>query len=262
MISCNVKGRLGNQMFQIAAAYALAIDNNDRCIFPISVDGATPNPFERLFYANTILRNITYGYDFTSIKKVYSEPGFHYSKIPYEQDLMLDGYFQSEKYFSHRRKEVLSLFSTTDYVEERLKKYSEAGITNDDNFVAVHIRRGDYVNLSHAHKNLAESSDYYDTAFEKFSGKKKVFFSDDVEWCRKYFGPDNIFISGSEADVVEMFLFSRIKNKIIANSSFSWWGAWLGDDKKTNVIAPKTWFGPDNSHLITDDVIPTNWQKV
>jgi hypothetical protein len=249
-------------MFQIAASHALAIDNNDRCVFPMSVEGATPNPFERLFYANTILRNITYGYDFTSIKKIYSEPGFHYNKIPYEQNLMLDGYFQSEKYFSHRRKEILALFSITDYVEERLKIYEDSGIVGSDEFVAVHIRRGDYVGLSDAHKNLAESSDYYSTAFKRFSDKKKVFFSDDIEWCRRYFGSDNVFIPGSEADVVEMFLFSRIKNKIIANSSFSWWGAWLGDNSSTVTVAPKTWFGPGNSHLITDDVIPLSWEKV
>ena len=246
-------------MFQIATAYALAIDNNDHCVFPLHVEGATPNTQERVFYANTILRNITYGYDFRSINKIYRESGFHYKEIQYEKNMVLDGYFQSEKYFSHRRKQILNLFSATSYIENQLDKYAD--IIHSDDFAAVHVRRGDYVNLSNVHSNLAECSNYYDVALKIFEDKKKVFFSDDIGWCYNRFGSDNIFVHDDENDVVEMFLFSRIRNKIISNSSFSWWGDWLGDENRSRVIAPKTWFGPGNSHLNTEDVIPAQWER-
>jgi hypothetical protein len=172
--------------------------------------------------------------------------------------LLLDGYFQSEQYFAHRRREILDLFSTTSYIEDRLKKYDDL-LSND--FVAVHIRRGDYVSLSDVHANLCEHTTYYDAAFDMFKGKKKVFFSDDWQWCYQNFGPDNIYIK-NENDVVEMFLFSKMPNKIIANSSFSWWGAWLGENENSRIIAPQKWFGKDNSHLSTESVIPPRWTKI
>ena len=258
MITCNLKGRLGNQLFQIATTHALAIDNNDRCVFPLGIEGATPNIYERTFYANTILRNIVYGYDFSWVRSIHREPGFHYSKINYQDGMLLDGYFQSEKYFAHQRDEVVKLFSPSEYVTNRVNRYS--GIINFDDCVAVHVRRGDYVKLSNVHTNLAEKSSYYENALNIFADKKKIFFSDDIQWCKQKFGDQHIYID-NENDVVELFLFSRISSKIIANSSFSWWAAWLGnfEDK---VIAPKQWFGPNNSHLNTEDVIPERWERI
>jgi len=258
MITCNLKGRLGNQLFQIATAHALALDNGDRCIFPLGIEGATPNIYERTFYANTVLRNIVYGYDFSWIKSIYREPGFHYSKIGYQDGLLLDGYFQSEKYFVHQRDRILELFSPSEYITERVERYTE--VINFGECVAVHVRRGDYVKLSDVHTNLAENSPYYTDALSKFSNKKKVFFSDDIQWCKQKFGDQHTYVA-NENDVVELFLFSKMSSKIIANSSFSWWGAWLGsfDDE---VIAPKQWFGQNNSHLNTEDVIPQRWKRI
>ena len=258
MITANLMGRLGNQMFQIAAAHSLAIDNNDKAVFPIIPQGTIPTAQEQLFYVSTILNNVTYGYDFSWIKSVYKEPEFCYNKIPYQNDIMLNGYFQSERYFVDNAKAIRSLFSTNDYIESRLEKYSS--ICNDSH-VAVHVRRGDYVEQSDTHANLAEHAGYYQKVFEHFKGKKIVVFSDDIEWCFKTFGNDCLYVS-NENDVVEMFLFSRIPNKAIANSSFSWWGAWLGENKESNIIAPSTWFGPNNSHLETKDVIPNRWKKL
>ena len=87
-------------------------------------------------------------------------------------------------------------------------------------------------------------------------------FSDDIKWCKDNFteGPF-IFVGGGE-DYIDLHLMSKCKNNIIANSSFSWWGAWLNNNENKRVIAPKDWFGSSNSHLNTDDLIPGDWEII
>jgi len=254
MLTANLMGRLGNQMFQIAATYSLAIDNNDVCMFPLISNGTSPQSHEQLFYLETILSRVTYGHDFSWIRNVYEEKSFVYKKIPYAPDLALNGYFQSENYFSENMNFIRNLFCPTKYVEDKLEKYKS--FFNKKN-VAIHIRRGDYVKLSDHHTNLAEESNYYHIAMSKFPDCKFVFFSDDIEWCKKKFGSEHCFIS-NEKDVVEMYIFSKIPNKIIANSTFSWWGAWL-DENPNLIISPQEWFGHKNANLLTKTLIPEAW---
>ncbi len=259
-IAANLMGRLGNQMFQIAAAHSLAIDNGDYAVFPVIPQGTIPQAHEQLFYVSSILSNVTYGYEFSWIKSRYDEPTFEYSQIPYHEDLLISGYFQSEKYFAHNASAIRDLFSVTPYIENQLKKY--ANICNDEH-VALHVRRGDYLQPQNAgHTNLGQKTQYYATAIREFPDKKRVIFSDDIDWCKSAWGENNVFIE-NENDVVEMFLFSRIPNKIIANSSFSWWGAWLGDNNNNaSVVAPEKWFGEKNSHLSTATIIPERWKRI
>ena len=256
-ITANLMGRLGNQMFQIATAHSLALDHGDKALFPLVPQGTAPQPHEQLFYANTIFSNVTYEYDFSWIKSVYNEISFRYTKIPYSKGTLINGYFQSEKYFVHNRKEIKNLFNCNDFIEKKLEKYSHIC---SDKYVAIHIRRGDYLQQSDTHTNLGEHTQYYQEALKHFEGKTKIFFSDDIEWCKSVHQDDSIFIE-NENDVVELFLFSRIPNKIIANSSFSWWAAWLGD-YGSSVVAPSKWFGPKNSHLDCSDVIPERWVRI
>ena len=258
MITANLMGRLGNQMFQIAAAESLAFDNSDKAIFPLIPQGTIPTASEQLFYLSSVLNNVTYGYDFSWIKSMYKEGNFNYSAIPYQEDMMINGYFQSEKYFCHNSGLIRNLFSTNDYIESRLARYTS--VCNDEH-VAVHVRRGDYVSQADTHTNLAENEGYYQSVFNHFPGKTMVIFSDDIQWCSSVFGEECVYVA-NENDVVEMFLFSRIPNKAIANSSFSWWGAWLGEESSKEIVAPKKWFGPKNSHLDTSDVIPNRWTKL
>ena len=121
------------------------------------------------------------------------------------------------------------------------KVYGNLSFFENKDLVAVHVRRGDYVKLSHVHSNLAENHDYYKAAMSYFKGKKFVFFSDDIEWCRSKFGKDNLYIT-SISDISDMYIMGKIPNKIIANSSFSWWSAWLFEKNNHSIIAPKNWF--------------------
>ena len=95
---------------------------------------------------------------------------------------------------------------------------------------------------------------------QKFSPEHTfAFFSDDIEWCKQTFeGDNNVFVEKQD-DVLDLYLMSKITNNIIANSSFSWWAAWLNENKDKTVISPKEWFGPRNQHLNRRDTTPEGW---
>jgi hypothetical protein len=260
MISGELMGRLGNQMFIIAAAHSLAYDNKDSVVFPDSLTGITPTIKEAQLHKNTILRKLKYTNDLSFVKYVHVEPSNHsYLQIEYKEDMFLKGYFQSEKYFNHNRQKILELFSPQKQIDNFLNnKYAD--IINSDNSVSVHVRRGDYLKLSEFHAVLGK--EYYDKAMSKYHGARFVFFSDDIEWCRSTFNSDDCFFVDKQDDVLDLYLMSKITNNVIANSSFSWWGAWMNENKNKTVVCPSRWFGPQNSHLIRKDLTPTSWNVI
>jgi len=261
MISAELMGRLGNQMFIIAAAHSLAVDNDDKAVFSRHLSGITPTDRERAIHKNTILRKIKYADDLSFIENVYHEPTDHsYKKIAYKPNLFLRGYFQSEKYFAHNRKEILDLFSPLDQINSYLeKKYSD--LINNHSFVSVHVRRGDYLKYSDYHAIMGKP--YYDKAMKTFNKDCKfVFFSDDIEWCKETFPKSgNVFIENQD-DILDLYLMSKIPNNIIGNSSFSWWAAWLNESSDKKVVAPSLWFGPNNMHLDRSSLTPESWEVI
>ena len=259
MIGAQTQGRLGNQMFIVATTYSLALDNNDSVTFPEDVICVTlPTPKETSIHRNTVFRDIKYTNDLSFVKNVYHEPEDHsYQQIEYAENMFLVGYFQSEKYFKHNREKIIELFSPIPQIDALLnKKYGD--LINKDKIVSVHVRRGDYLKFSDYHANIG--GDYYSQAIKQFpSDYTYVFFSDDIDWCKQTFnGPNNIFIEKQD-DVLDLYLMSKIKNNIIANSSFSWWAAWLNQNQDKKVVAPKVWFGPKNQHLCREDLTPKEW---
>jgi hypothetical protein len=101
--------------------------------------------------------------------------------------------------------------------------------------------------------------DYYRNAIAEFSDDTRfLVFSDDIQWCKENFKGDNFHFIEGEKDYVDLYLMSLCNNNIIANSSFSWWGAWLNNTPNKKVIAPKQWFGKAKQ-LNTKDLIPETW---
>jgi hypothetical protein len=256
MITTYLQGGLGNILFQISTAYSLALDNNDECIFDLDNGNFTQrNPND---YKSNILKNVKNGdiRDGWNVKHTYTENGFEYNKIKYQKDMKLEGYFQSEKYFNHNRKKILNLFGLNEF-----------GINSgmnpifSSNTVSLHVRRGDY--LSQTHMFSTCGLDYYKEAISKFPFANHIIvFSDDIEWCKENFTEGRfLFVEDSE-DYHDLYLMSICKNNIIANSSFSWWGAWLNQNENKKVIAPSKWFGNSNSHLDTKDLIPESWEII
>jgi len=252
-------GRLGNCMFQYATVLGAARWNKHK---PIAWLGNVPY-MEDCFVLGSVEDRKKYA-DFL----VYMEPQNHFgysetlTKLPEDKNIDLYGYFQTEKHFKHIEQEVRDNFTFTELVTIPAAEK----IPCDDMCVSVHIRRGDYLNAQNFHP--CPPLDYYATALNHFPKHRPIFFSDDIEWCKKVFSgflrnrSGAVFIDNEDtistsnavpSDMtayVDMCAMSLCDSHIIANSSYSWWGAWLG---KGETVAPKTWFGPDG---------PKNWQDI
>jgi hypothetical protein len=199
-------------------------------------------------------------------KSFYEKNAFIYDPAFFDigRNVNIFGYFQSEKYFKFIRKDILNIFkfkgaSDPNYLEVVRKIQAS-------NSVSVHIRRGDYVlnktaNAFHGVLSIA----YYKKALNHIKAnvaKPKIFlFSDDPEWVRKNFSFigrfDLVDFNRGELSYRDMELMSLCKHNIIANSSFSWWGAWLNLNKDKIVIAPKKWLRDESVPL--NDIIPESW---
>jgi hypothetical protein len=268
MITCNVLGPskidglhlagLGNQMFTIATTIALALDNNDEAIFPDLKDKQWYGS-----YTENIFRNLEIKGNKSFVKNLYSQPGWKFSKIPYAKDMCLNGYFQSEKFFQHRREELLKIFEMPSSIRNYiLNKYES--IFSMKNLVGVHVRRNDFLTPRLSQFHHSQTIDYYYKAMSLFENNSNfIFFSDDISWCKENFDYKNntYFIEG-ETDVIDLYFMSMMEHNIIANSTFSWWGAWLNDNPDKIVIVPKKWYGPKNSHLEDNDIVPDSWRII
>lgn len=169
---------------------------------------------------------------------------FHYEEKKIPNVCIIEGFFQSEKYFPNTRDKILNLFNIGD------KKINK---------VAVHVRRGDYLKNPNYHTVLKR--EYYDKAFKMFPDKEMLVFSDDLEWCRQNFLGERFSFMDKGNDLQQIMLMSMCEHNIIANSSFSWWGAWLNKDENKKVVAPKDWFGPLVG-LETKDIYCDSWQVI
>lgn len=263
MIYSYLEGRLGNILFEIATGASLAKRMNvpfkalicspellgkpDSCLMSEYVE-----PFRR-----SILRNVDLSDQFPENQKVYKEPTFHYRALPAEKDILLKGFFQSEKYFDE--KVVRDLFridpDTLSYIQ---KKY---GYILDMNPVSILVRRGDYLKLQFKHPVCQMS--YYKNAISAFDiDSVFLVISDDIKWCKKKFRGDNFFFVDDEPPLIDLYLQSLCTHNIISNSSFGWWGAWLNPNIKKKVICPTPWFAPLEKNMNTKDLCPAGWIKM
>ena len=239
-------GRLGNQLFQIAAAHGLARKNSDIA------------KFYKWEYSDFFKTPINQSLISSEIAGIYSEPAFNFKEIPYRRGIDLVGYFQTEKYFSHCKEDIRNIF---EFNESLIKQGDELFIENS---CSVHVRRTDYLNVAEYHP--FPGLEYYKNAMNlmRDSGVNKfVFFSDDIGWCKDNFGlNDSISYAEGNTNIRDLYLMSKCRHNIIANSSFSWWGAWLNKNEDKIVIAPSVWFGPAKKGTITDDLYCEGWIKM
>jgi hypothetical protein len=248
MISCRLSGGLGNYMFQIAAAYTLANRVGTEALIDLSSAIKVQGHIDK--YRSNIFRKVNEG-RFNN-KYNYHEPSFSYNEIPLRDDMKLNGYFQSDKYID--RDIILDLYKPDN---EILKSLGMSMNINTET-TSIHVRRGDY--LQKLDRHPPQPIEYYREALEIIKPKSNILvFSDDIEWCKDNFS-DVEFIEGNP-DHIDLYAMSMCKNNIIANSSFSWWAAYLNINVGKKVIAPKLWFGI-NKPLNTKDLIPESWTKL
>lgn len=241
MITCSTlgkNGRLGNQLFQIAAVIGLA-----------KLSGHTYG-FPEWAYQDAFVKPLPSAPE--DYYKMTKEKNLDYYPIDVQSDTNYDlyGYFQSEKYFSEAQDLVKEYLT---FNEDRFKRLREI----KPGTIAVHVRRGDYVgNPNYAQLPLS----YYLESIEYLQSKgleNVLIFSDDIEWCEEQF-PGTFNFSDGRTEIEDLYLISKCEAVVMSNSSFSWWGAWLNGTE--HVIAPNIWFdGPLKNHSTGNDLIPSRW---
>ena len=246
-------GGLGNQMHIIATAYALARRLGTVAAFPRETNenliGITP----RKSYAKTILKYIDRQPH--PAYPIYREPRFNFNPLPPRNNLILSGYFQTEKYFKDYKADITSLFMRYFYETKSIKEFVNGFFEKERTTIAVHIRRGDYLKFPKIHP--IQTADYYLEGINYIVGKHNiakpviVMFSDDMDWCmsdknslyKTLEALDvEVWFCNVSSDIVEFYTMAHCDHHVIANSSFSWWAAWLCPNKNT-IVAPKKWFG-------------------
>ena len=269
MIGFNALGRMGrlcNQMFQYAALKGIARNiGADICIpyYENAVDDGMGNMLRTELFDSFDL-DVNKGLLNNGHAPVVQERFFHFDEELFKlcpDHVSLQGYFQSEKYFKHIENEIRNDFTFNIGISQPCEEMIETV----DNPIALHIRRGDYVKNSVNHPVC--SVEYYKAALDHFDSDRNVIvFSDDPSWCHEQdtFSDDRFIISENSDNRVDLCLMSLCSDFIIANSTYSWWGAWLSSNKNKKVIAPVQWFGKTGytKDHNTKDLIPDDWIKI
>jgi hypothetical protein len=275
MIVIKIKGGLGNQMFQYAVAKAYALEKNRPFLLDTSI-------FESYKLHNYGLHHFamqpTFFKPFTKwqlkLKKLvgkvvyFNEDNYAFNfnanlfGLP-SNLLFLEGYFQTERYFLKYENEIRADFEIISPLKQQTK--DTIAYMQTVNAVSIHFRRGDYIgNAVHE----TDKTEYYQEAMKIIESKIEnpvyFLFSDDMPWVKENFTTNfethYIDFNDAATNFEDIKLMSSCKHNIMANSSFSWWGAWLNPNKNKTVIAPKLWF--NNETVNTSDVIPENWIKL
>ena len=245
MVSFRPFGRMGNFLFMAANCIAYSLRHDLDFSMPYSTNDSYWNPI----YLNHLI-NEEYVQGREDI--LINEPHYHYIPVPFREEwrgryIILNGYYQSEKYFKEYRKEILVLFNYKWHIKKDL--------------VSVHVRRGDY--LKYPEKHPYYGKEWLEEAMKLFPDKKFKFFSDDIAWCKQNFSErDDCEFSENndiEADLVEM---SCCEHNIISSSTFGWWSAWLNKNENKKVVVPNLWFCEGYMNMETKDVIPESWIKI
>jgi len=257
MVGSVLKGGLGNMMFQIAAAEAVAVEINADAIFYPLTSGIIHRQPDA--YINNIFRNVKFDQDPVYLN-TYAEPRFSYSELPKYDHFLYDGYFQSEMYFSEYSDHIKNMFGPTpDFIDETLKRYPDI-LTS----CGIHVRRGDFLKFPDIHPVLSPSyfSKGFDTINEISKDVSKTYvFTNDLDWCVNNLLIDNVEFISNDNDWEDLWMMSMCKHYVISNSTFSWWGAWLGASSNSIIIAPDTWFGP-RGYQDTQDLYCKDWIRI
>ena len=248
-------GGLGNQMFQVAAAYAHCRRSGKTLKISQRSMGATGY---KPTYWDTYMRDLKANVSARKSGVSWKEPSFAYTPIPAETQV-LAGYYQSSRYFHDCAADIRKLFHPGPATHIKMLKAHGGLLVSKPYATVVHIRRGDYFGsdeLRERHGIL--TADWYRRALTKAKVESKdvLVFSDDLAWCS---GLD--FLQGAtfvdEPDeVVALHLMSQFRHFILSNSSFSWWAAWLSGAE--DVVVPGSWFGPSGPQD-TQDIYEPNW---
>jgi Glycosyl transferase family 11 len=297
MIVVRLRGGLGNQLFQYAAGRALAEHHGvalkldlytytrhkyrtfELGNFNIDCIEATRQEVHQYTGSNPIGRFFNKRENYLRSPKVFAQPHYHYYedffKLP--PDLYLSGYWQSEKYFAAHRDEFLKRYVPRHPMDLKNQEYLEQ--IQKTNSVGLHVRRGDYIGQQYNQFYGGLQEDYYRKAVslvkEKIDSPTFFVFSDDLGWCRKNLDLDlAVFVEGNSGvnAFKDLGLMAACQHNVIANSTFSWWGAWLNQNPDKFVVGPRQWFKKSYNekrepvypcrYYNTKDLLPGDWTTI
>lgn len=272
-------GRLGNQMFEYATLRGIATKHGySWCIPPFYVKGIENYSLNECFKMESVKeQNLKYIENIQYVQERF----FHFDQELFDgcpDNVSLHGFFQSEKYFKHISDEIRKDFTFLDEYLEPCREFISQFDGQEP--IMLHVRRGDpnlidprgfkwaYVNCSDQHP--VQPLEYYQNALSHFDDSQPIIvFSDSPEWVKEqqFFDNDRFFISeptdkysdGSYLPYIDLCLMSLCSHAIIANSTMSWWGAWLQVNPNKKVVAPKMWFGPVYADKDTTDLYLEDW---
>lgn len=268
MIVVKLFGGLGNQIFQYAYGRELQARGHDvkfhrHDLLPSVISNPESEPAHHRDHAR-------YGLDGFNVKIEFSEPtgkeismwdmAFHPEMLDVPDGVTLAGHWQCEKYFpsvvAELRDELWPVAKPNPQVAYWLEKIEAAG----ERSVALHVRRGDYTMPENMQYHGVCSAEYYQQALAKIGNIRQVFiFSDDPQWCRENMGDIGEVIE-TRNRYWDLHLIRQCHNAIIANSSYSWWGAWLGQENSHIIVAPQKWFV--TLQMESKDIVPERWIKL
>jgi hypothetical protein len=262
IVTIQLMGGLGNQMFQIATTYSYGkkwgLDSKfdlKNCYTPLQGNPSlkySDNLFQTLhrFGERDNFFGQTYRYD---------ENYQPYREIPFfDGNVILNGYFQNQKYFLGYDEDVKNLFSFSKESDIKVSDFL-LGLNKNKSNTSIHIRRGDYLKFPNIHPTC--DLIYYKKAIDHFENSNFIIVSDDINWCKENLRGDNIFYSPFTYEVDDLNLLRSCDNNIIANSTFSWWGAYLNKNTEKKIVSPSVWFGIDGPKY-GEDIIHENWIKI
>jgi hypothetical protein len=271
MITCNLKGGIGNQLFQIATSYALAKQQDvSFAIIDQQFEGAGTGSHPSKYYANLFQRvpRITISKNNTPIR-VYKEPKWTYTPITESVQpniiLQLDGYFQSEQYFQEYSSEIKQLFTPPGGIQQWLKTNSVIfeqfpELFEDHDFCFIGVRRGDYVAKAAFHNPCG--MDYFSKALAALPATRYYIGSDDIAWCKQHFQGSQFVFFDIQDDLTQLIMGCLFKNYIIANSTFHWWMSFLSVFPELRIVAPDKWLFGVNARFEEYSTIYRDGMKV
>lgn len=268
------RGRLGNQMFQYASLVGIAKNMGyEHCIpdhskvswFHKHIDGniiTVHHQLQHIFELNHLNGRfgVIDGNEIDVHQHEFCEELFN--ECP--DNSSLDGHFESYKYFENADEEIRKDYTFQSHILESSIKFHNKNKT--DHPVCINIRRGDYIKFQDHHPICTEEY-YFDCINQLGNDRQYVVISDDIEWCKTIFIGNNFIFSDADNDEIkkahfDMCVGSLCSDFIIANSTFSWWLSYLGEDKNKKVFMPDPWFGSALQHLDTSGYYPSNVIKI
>lgn len=292
MIITNLHGGLGNQLFQYAAGLALAVRHGTN----LKVDSGR---FSRFGQWGFVLDRLRMPLEHATQGEVRRYAGFTHSRLSRAlfhlrrrfqpawprtycrqtqggqlgfltgagADSYLDGYWQDERYFTAIRGRLLQ--ETECVRDPSPERRGLLALAANPGSASIHVRRGDYAAVAATHaRHGCLGAAYYGAAIERLSeaspGGARLVFSDDIDWARRELGPmlpGAEFVTGDISAAEEDLRLMRLcTHHVIANSTFSWWGAWLGERPGSLIVAPRVWFA--RPEPADDDPVPPRWTRL